>query len=123
MDAGTPKRIARALRREDIDGVLALNATSGLLVLEAARLAGADDVAIGAFDLAPDVLQAVKAGDILFAVDQQAYLQGYLPIVLLTQRARYGVFPGQGDVLPTGPGFVTREDVDRVIELSRQSIR
>jgi simple sugar transport system substrate-binding protein len=123
MDAGTPKRIAGVLRRDDIDGVLALNATSGLLALEAAEQADVDDLPIGAFDLAPDVLQAVKAGDVLFAVDQQAYLQGYLPVVLLTQRARYGVFPGQGDVLPTGPGFVTRDDVDRVIELSRQSIR
>jgi simple sugar transport system substrate-binding protein len=59
----------------------------------------------------------------LFAVDQQAYLQGYLPVVLLAERARYGLFPGHGDVLPTGPNFVTRDEVDRVIELSRRSIR
>jgi simple sugar transport system substrate-binding protein len=59
----------------------------------------------------------------LFAFDQQAYLQGYLPIVLLKERARYGLFPAEGDVLPTGPNFVTRDDVDRVIELSRRSIR
>jgi len=123
MDMGTPRRIADAIRHERIDGILALNATSALQVLQAAREAGKPDVAIGSFDLGPDVLQAVKAGDILFAVDQQAYLQGYLPVVLLVQRARYGVFPGQGDVLPTGPNFVTRDDVDRVIELSRRSIR
>ena len=59
------------------------------------------------FDLGPDVLRAVRAHQLLFAVDQQAYLQGYLPIVLLTERARYGLFPAQGDVLPTGPNFVT----------------
>jgi simple sugar transport system substrate-binding protein len=123
MDAATPRRIAAVLRRDRIDGVLALNATSGLQVLEAARRAKANGLRIGAFDLAPDVLQAVKAGDMLFAVDQQAYLQGYLPIVLLTERARYGLFPAEGDVLPTGPNFVTRDDVDRVIELSRRSIR
>jgi simple sugar transport system substrate-binding protein len=78
---------------------------------------------IGAFDLGPDVLQAVKAGALLFAIDQQAYLQGYLPIVLLTERARYGLFPAQGDVIATGPNFVTKDEVDRVIELSRRSIR
>jgi simple sugar transport system substrate-binding protein len=123
MSTATPKRVASVIRRERIDGVLALNATSGLQVLQAARLAGMRKLPIGAFDLGPDILQAVKTGDILFAVDQQAYLQGYLPVVLLAERARYGLFPGHGDVLPTGPNFVTRSDVDRVIELSRRSIR
>jgi simple sugar transport system substrate-binding protein len=122
MDAATPRRVAAVLRRERIDGVLALNSLSGLQVVEAAKQARVR-VAIASFDLAPAVLQAVKAGDLLFAVDQQAYLQGYLPVVLLTERARYGLFPAQGDVLPTGPNFVTRDDVDRVIELSRRSIR
>jgi simple sugar transport system substrate-binding protein len=123
MEARTPRRIATVIRRERIDGVLALNATSGLQVLQAAQQARAGELPIAAFDLAPDVLQAVKDGKMLFAVDQQAYLQGYLPVVLLAERARYGVFPGHGDVLPTGPNFVTRDDVDRVIELSRRSIR
>jgi simple sugar transport system substrate-binding protein len=123
MDPGTPRRIAAVLRRERIDGVLALNATSGLQVVQAARQARARELPIAAFDLAPDVLHAVKAGDVLFAVDQQAYLQGYLPVVLLTERARYVLFPVEGDVLPTGPNFVTRDEVDRVIELSRRSIR
>jgi simple sugar transport system substrate-binding protein len=59
----------------------------------------------------------------VFAVDQQAYLQGYLPIVLLTQRARYGLFPARGDLVPTGPNFVTARDAGKAIELSRRSIR
>ena len=46
-------------------------------------------------------------GRIEFAVDQQPYLQGYLPIVFLAERARYGLFPAQGEVIPTGPNFVT----------------
>ena len=75
------------------------------------------------FDLGPDVLRAVRAHQLLFAVDQQAYLQGYLPIVLLTERARYGLFPAQGDVLPTGPNFVTARDAGKAIELSKRSIR
>ena len=49
--------------------------------------------------------------------------RSYLPVVLLTERARYGLFPGQGDVIPTGPNFVTRDQAQRVIELSRRSIR
>ena len=66
----------------------------------------------------------MRAHQLLFAVDQQAYLQGYLPIVLLTERARYGLFPAQGDVLPTGPNFVTAAAIaGKAIELSKRSIR
>ena len=78
---------------------------------------------VATFDLGPDVLRAVRAHQLLFAVDQQAYLQGYLPIVLLTERARYGLFPAQGDVLPTGPNFVTAATAGKAIELSKRSIR
>ena len=40
-------------------------------------------VRVAAFDLGPDTLRAVEAGKLLFAVDQQPYLQGYLPVVML----------------------------------------
>jgi len=80
-------------------------------------------VKVATFDLGPDVLRAVQRHELLFAVDQQAYLQGYLPIVLLTQRARYGLFPARGDLVPTGPNFVTAQDAGKAIELSKRSIR
>ena len=96
------------MRKGDIDGVLALNSLSGIQAVKGVRAIGRSDaVKVATFDLGPDVLRAVRARQLLFAVDQQAYLQGYLPIVLLTERARYGLFPAQGDVLPTGPNFVT----------------
>ena len=120
----TPRKIADAIRSGRIDGVLALNATSGIEAVKGARrLSGTPAPKIATFDLGPDVLSAVRAHQLLFAVDQQAYLQGYLPIVLLTQRARYGLFPAQGDVLPTGPNFVTARDAGKAIELSKRSIR
>ncbi len=124
QDPATPDRIAKAVTESGIDGVLALNATTGGQALEAVEKAGvADEVDVAAFDLGPDVLRAVQAGDLLFAVDQQAYLQGYLPVVLLTQYARYGLFPAQGDVIPTGPNFVTRDNAAQALELSTRSIR
>ncbi len=120
----TPRRIARAIARYRSDGVLTLNATSGRLTLEAAdRLGGDSRLQIGTFDLNPEVLEAVRRGRLLFAVDQQPYLQGYLPVILLTQRARYGLFPAEGDIVATGPNFVTRENAAKAIELSRRSIR
>ena len=82
-----------------------------------------DAVKIGTFDLGPDVLKAVINGEIGFAVDQQPYLQGYLPIETLALKARYGIFPSQGDVVATGPHFVTRGDAAQALELSERSIR
>jgi simple sugar transport system substrate-binding protein len=117
--------IAAAIRSFDADAVLTLNATSGLEAVDAVRSAGRrKTTSIATFDLGPDVLRAVQHGRIAFAIDQQAYLQGYLPVILLAQRARYGLFPARrGQVFPTGPRFVTRRDAGRVIELSRRSIR
>jgi simple sugar transport system substrate-binding protein len=116
----TPRNIADAVARERATGVLCTNSVSGLAAVKG--LAGRN-VRIGTFDLGPDVLREVQAGRIAFAVDQQAYLQGYLPIEMLAQRARYGLFPAEGDVVATGPHFVTQADAARAMELSRRSIR
>ncbi|MEA2248220.1 MAG: simple sugar transport system substrate-binding protein [Solirubrobacteraceae bacterium] len=120
----TPRRLATAITRERIDGMLTLNSTTGLEALEAAeQVRGRRSVKIATFDLGPDVLKAVRDGRISFAVDQQAYLQGYLPVTLLAQRARYGLFPDEGGIIATGPHFVTRGNAAQAIELSRRSIR
>jgi simple sugar transport system substrate-binding protein len=125
QDIAVSRTIGTAIERFDADAVLALNSTTGLESWAAVRRdhrSGRTRVAT--FDLGPDVLRAVRRGGIAFAVDQQAYLQGYLPVILLAQRARYGLFPARrGALLPTGPNFVTRRNAGRVIELSRRSIR
>jgi simple sugar transport system substrate-binding protein len=115
----TPGRIERAAAEFRADGVLTTNSLGGLAAAETLPA----DVRIGTFDLGPDVLKAVRAGRIDFAVDQQAYLQGYLPVEMLTLRARYGIFPSEGDVVATGPHFVTRGDAGQALELSERSIR
>jgi len=119
-DPGTPARIARSVADYDAGGVLTTNSLGGLA---AAKALEGDAVKIGTFDLGPDVLKAIINGEIGFAVDQQAYLQGYLPIEMLALKARYGIFPSQGDVVATGPHFVTRGDAAQALELSERSIR
>jgi simple sugar transport system substrate-binding protein len=104
--------------------VLTLGSDSATAMLEALRTTPrADRIRLGTFDLSPEVLRAVLAGRIAFAIDQQAYLQGYLPVVLLAQLARYGLFAAQDEVLPTGPHFVTRATAAQAIRLSQRGIR
>ena len=64
------------------------------------------------------MLEAVRDGKMLFAVDQQPYLQGFLPVVLLAQQAKLKVFPGTQRLIPTGPKFITKADAAEVIRLS-----
>jgi simple sugar transport system substrate-binding protein len=117
------QRITNALRADPrIDGMLTLGPAGADPALGALRAAGRD-VAFGTFDLTPRVLEAVRDGEMLFAVDQQQYLQGYLPVMLLVKHRETRTLPGGGDVIRTGPGFVTREDAAAVMELTTRGIR
>ena len=119
----TPRKIAAAVTTGAIDGILATNSTGGLLSVDAAARTRRRPVKVAAFDLGPDTLRAVEAGKLLFAVDQQPYLQGYLPVMMLANRARYGLLPAQGDVVATGANFVTRANAAQALQLSERSIR
>jgi simple sugar transport system substrate-binding protein len=122
--AATRQRVAEAVTSHRIDGVLTLDTEGAEAALDALR---PDDrtsrVRLATFDLSPRVLEAVRDRRMEFAVDQQAYLQGYLPIVMLTQKIRYGLFAGEGELIQTGPEFVTRATAGRVVRLSERGIR
>lgn len=122
--AGSQARIVQAVSGGDVDGILALGPGGAQPALAALRAGGLGDrVQLATFDLSPDVLEAVIDGQMLFAVDQQPYLQGYLPVVMLAERARHGLFPAPGELIPTGPEFVTARTAERVLELSRRGYR
>jgi simple sugar transport system substrate-binding protein len=117
-------RIEAALTADpDINGMLSLGPTAAEPALEALRSTDQlGTIKIATFDLSPDVLEAIAAGDMLFAIDQQQYMQGYLPIVLLTLYAT-NLNTIANPVLMTGPGFVTEENAERIIELSAAGTR
>jgi simple sugar transport system substrate-binding protein len=107
----------------DINGILTLGPTGSAPALAAlTELDLLGTISLATFDLSPDVLTAIEAGDMLFAIDQQQYLQGYLPVVLHTLLA-VNLNTIANDVLMTGPGFVTAETASRVIELSAAGTR
>ena len=118
------QRIAQAVQDEEADGVITLGAAPALPALEAVKVTSSGRrIEIATFDLSPEVLEAVRDREMLFAVDQQPYLQGYLPIVLLAERARHLLMPPRGELIPTGPDFVTRENAETVMRLTEQGIR
>jgi simple sugar transport system substrate-binding protein len=114
---GAQQAIAAAIQADStINGVLALGPTGSAPTLAAMKqLNLGSKIKLATFDLSKDVLNAIKAGDMLFAIDQQQYLQGYLPIVFLTYDKLYGLVPGGGQPVLTGPGIVDKTNVDTVL--------
>ncbi len=121
---GAANKISAALSADPtVDSVFTLGPTGAapaLQVLTQEQLLG--KIKLATFDLSPDVLQAISDGNILFAIDQQQYLQGYLPIVYLTLYKENLNTPGN-ILIPTGPGFVTKDNAQQVIALSKAGTR
>ena len=121
---GSQQKIAAALTAApETDGILTLGPTGAAPALAALTESGQlGTMNLATFDLSPDVLQAILDGNMLFAIDQQQYLQGYLPIVLLTLYAT-NLNTVANPVIMTGPGFVTQENAQRVIDLAAAGTR
>lgn len=118
------QRIDAALSENpDINGIMALGPAGATPAIMAVQDAGlSDTVKIATFDLSPEVLQGIQDGTVLFAIDQQQYMQGYLPIVFLTLYQRNGNTVAQ-DIVMTGPGFVDASNVDQVVDLTEAGTR
>jgi len=77
-------------------------------------------VLLGGFDLVPEVLEQMKAGYVQVQIDQQPYEQGFLPVMEVYLAKTVGLAPADVD---TGQGVVTPDQVDAIMELSKQGVR
>jgi len=118
------QRVQAALSANaEINGIMALGPTGAVPALQAIEAAGKTGaVQIATFDLSPEVLEAIQAGTMLFAIDQQQYEQGYLPIILLNLYVT-NANTIANPILMTGPGFVTADNVEEVIDLTAEGTR
>ena len=107
---------------DSVTAILTLNPDIAVAARDA--ISGASsDAKLATFDLSGDVVKAVKAGEIEFAVDQQQYLQGYLPVVFLTLFNTNANTVGGGEPVLTGPGFVTKDNAETVAKLAEEGTR
>lgn len=117
----------------NIDGVLALNAT--IAELAAGSIAGAGSSAqLATFDISDWALESIEDGTLLFAIDQNPYLQGFLPVVAAYAMAQGEVNGGAsiqaairrwsaGGRFFTGPGIVDSSNVLRYKTLGEDAER
>ncbi len=124
LDLRSRNAVAAYLQKNpDVEGILALGPVAAEPALQALTSAGMiGKVKLATFDLSPTVLQALEKKQMDFAIDQQQYLQGYLPVIVLDNYIRYGLLPANENLL-TGPGFVTAENAGQVMDLAKKGIR
>ena len=116
----TALEIGAAMEAQSPDAVLTLDPDIAMAALKEVTSRGAT---LATFDLSPDVLDEVAAGTIEFAVDQQPYLQGYLPVSFLELAVRNRNEVGANTIVATGPSFVTQENAASIAALADQGTR
>jgi simple sugar transport system substrate-binding protein len=105
-----------------VQGILTLGPTPAAPVLAALKKADLlGKIKFGTFDLSTEVLEAVAKGDMMFCIDAQPYLLGYLPVVDLTLNAVNGTMPTS--TIYTGPAFITKDDAAMVVDLAKKGSR
>jgi simple sugar transport system substrate-binding protein len=125
--AGATETVVGVLQSAgDIDGILTLGPTGAEPTLAALEQEGQlGEIAFATFDLSTRVLEEIDGGNMLFAIDQAQYLQGYLPIVFLTKYLETGALAlgSVEKVVLTGPQIVTQETAAQVIQYTEEGVR
>lgn len=78
------------------------------------------EVVVGGIDLAPATIDGLEEGWISTVLDQQLYLQGFLPVTQCVLSAKYGF---TGLFTNTGSGTVTPQTIGKLVPLIEQGIR
>jgi simple sugar transport system substrate-binding protein len=100
-----------------VDGLVGLGPIAAEPALQALEQAGkVGKIKVCVFDISPVIVQALVKKQIEFAIDQQEWLQGYLPVVFLANYIKYGSIL-QNELILTGPSFVTPENAQKVVNL------
>lgn len=105
-----------------IDGILALGGQYGLDAVGAVAESGST-AKVATFDLSDDVVADIQSGSILFAVDQQPYVQGFLGITSLYLDSINGNVVGGGQPVYSGPAFITKDNAAKVAEFAKNGTR
>ncbi|GAB3492992.1 sugar ABC transporter substrate-binding protein [Amycolatopsis cihanbeyliensis] len=121
--ADVQARIRGAVQADgSIDAVLALNSQVAANAVGGIEQVGSP-AEVATFDLNSDVVAAIRAGDVLFAVDQQQYEQGYLPVVFLKLYHDNANVVGGGKPVLTGPDLVEKGDIARIADYVERGTR
>lgn len=104
------------------DSVVALDAPIAMTLLDSKAEAGSD-VQVASFDMNGELAQAIKDKKVLFTIDQQPWLQGYMAMDALWQNHRGAFKIGGGQPTLTGPTVVDSSNAEQVLKYAQEGIR
>jgi simple sugar transport system substrate-binding protein len=113
---------AKLTQDKSINWVITLGAAQALDTIKAIK-ATSSKAKVGTFDLNIDAAQAVKDGLLQFCIDQQPYLQGYMAITQLYLFKKNGNILGGGGPVLTGPSFVDKSNIDKILPFVKANTR
>jgi len=122
MTAVQSTATAKLQASKDADVIIGLGAPFTLTILKAVADANSP-IKVASFDLNPALAQAINDGKVLFTVDQQPWLQGYLSIDSIWQNKLGGFKVGGGQPVLTGPTIVDKSNISDVLKFVQQGIR
>ncbi|MDT5017943.1 MAG: simple sugar transport system substrate-binding protein [Mycobacterium sp.] len=105
-----------------VDSVLTLGAPFALTAVQSVKNAGSS-AKVETFDTNAALVDAIKNGDVQWAVDQQPFLQGYLAVDSLWLYLNNGNIIGGGQPTLTGPAFIDKSNIDAVAEYAKGGTR
>ena len=100
-----------------IDAIYALGPNQVVLSVRAAEEAGRS-MKIGGLTLSKKVLEAVRDGKVLFDVDLQGYLDGYLGVTMAYQKAKFDMVPAAP--VMAGPHFIFQKDAQHIMDINKE---
>ncbi|MCA4134843.1 substrate-binding domain-containing protein [Arthrobacter sp. M4] len=112
---------AAVLNDKTIDGVVTIGTVDSDSAVSAIQQAGSK-IKLATFDTDDIALKRVKDGTLLFAIDQQPYMQGYLAVSMANAYVRYGLELPQRPLL-TGPALVDSSNVDQALTGAASGVR
>jgi simple sugar transport system substrate-binding protein len=145
---GVESKVSAWLRQNpSTQAILALGPNSAVPTLKALEKDGKKGkIWFATFDLSSEIARGIKDGSVQFAIDQQPYLQGYIPVAVMATmkemkstdipkveaaiqanpktKARfdeYGLSPAYGPRnIGSGPGFITKDNIGKVEKYAGQ---
>ena len=113
---------AKLRQDKSIDHVLTLGAPIALIALQSVSQANSDAKVV-TFDTNPALVAKIKSGQVLWAVDQQPFLQGYLSIDSLWLFKTNANTLGGGQTVLTGPSFIDSSNIAKVAVFAQRGTR
>ena len=128
IDASDPSVARESVRaylstNNTIDGILTLGPLGAIPIMSLLKTIDREKtIKLATFDFTPEIIDGIMNNQIVFALDQQQYLQGYLPVILMNLYITNKNTPAF-EKLETGPSIINIKNAQDVLALSKKGTR